>query len=1064
MPHAYSEDQLIEQTCIQLMRDQLGWKTANVFQSESLGVNGTLGRESEADAILRYRFFTAIKSLNPGLPQQAYDEAYLIISEAVSTKSLGEINQEKYAYLRDGIPITFKNEKGEIIRNKKIRVFDFDKPEQNDFLAVQQLWLTGKSNRRRRPDIVGFVNGIPLLFIELKAHNHKLQVAYDNNLSDYLDVIPQIFHCNAFVLLSNGLESRIGAATSKFEYFHDWKRIKEDEEGVVSLATIIIGICDKKRFLDLFENFILFDDSPGKVVKLIARNHQFIGVNKAIDHFIDQTDKYQRGLISKEERQKLGVFWHTQGSGKSYSMVFLAQKIHRKLAGSFTFLIVTDREELDKQIYGTFASVKAVDDKNLRASSGKDLQRLLKTDSRYIFTLIHKFNFDQPITDRDDIIVISDEAHRTQGGTMALNMRNAIPNASYLGFTGTPLFKDDELTRRIFGDYVSIYDFKRSIEDGATVPLYYENRGEKLKLDNPEITQQLRDAIEQADLDPDQMENVKRQFAREYPIITAEKRLRSIAKDVVWHFNNRGYKGKGMFVAIDKITAVKMYDFITEEWANYIRKAESDLERIKGDQERLVAERDLRWARETEISVVVSSEQNEIKRFSAWGLDIESHRLKMNTRDLETEFKDEDHPFRFVIVCAMWITGFDVKSLSTLYLDKPMKSHTLMQTIARANRVHAGKNNGLIVDYIETYKNLLEALAIYAIGKRKKDGAATGEIEPPVKPLEELVESLRESIDATAAFLRDDVGFDLQSLVEAPDPLSRLTAVKAGVNAVYTTDETKDKFGVLAREVFKRFRAVMPDTAINDYIPHRDAINAIYATIQGNTGASDISAIMSKIQTIVDRSVYSLDIALERTEDYGVKVDLSTLDFERIEKEFLKINNQNTTVQSIKNIIESRLNRMLDQNPLRIDYYEKYQAIIDDYNRGKEAVTIEEIFRRLKDFVAELSEEEVRAKRTGLTETELTIFDLLRKGKQLREKEQHELKEIARDLLHRLKEDKLNVDRWAEKIQTAAAVRQSINDFLFSKLPYPTYDERDVSEKTEVLFEYFRMGYGREAA
>ncbi|MCB9293169.1 MAG: type I restriction endonuclease subunit R [Lewinellaceae bacterium] len=520
-----------------------------------------------------------------------------------------------------------------------------------------------------------------------------MQVAYDDNLSDYLDVIPHLFHCNAFVMLSNTWTARSGrllptintsttgsASGKKKKEGSAWKpSSRACARSTASSTCLKVSSC-------------LMTPSVG-TVKLIARNHQFIGVNKAIEHYKEQTARFLRGEINQEERQKLGVFWHTQGSGKSYSMVFLAQKIHRKIPGSYTFLIVTDREELDKQIYGTFASVGVVDDKRLRAKSGKHLQHLLETDSRFIFTLIHKFNFEQEITERDDIIVISDEAHRTQGGTLALNMRNAIPNASYMGFTGTPLFKDDELTRRIFGDYVSIYDFKRSIEDGATVPLYYENRGEKLKLSNPEITQQMRDAIEEADLDPDQKASVERQFAREYPIITAEKRLRSIAKDVVWHFNNRGYKGKGMFVAIDKVTAVKMYDFITEEWQKYIGETEKNLKRITGDQERLVAERDLKWARETEIAVVVSSEQNEIKKFQNWGMDIEPHRYKMNTRDLETEFKDEDHPFRFVIVCAMWITGFDVKSLSTMYLDKPLKSHTLMQTIARTNRVHTGKNN-----------------------------------------------------------------------------------------------------------------------------------------------------------------------------------------------------------------------------------------------------------------------------------------------------------------------------------------------------------------------------------
>lgn len=1050
MKSPYSEDRLIEQPSMEILQD-LGWDSSNVYRGETFGKDGTLGRDSIAQVILKYRFFEAIKKLNPGLPEKAYQEAYDLLKQPVATKSLVEINHEKYQFMRDGIPVTYKNEKGEIIRNKKIKVFDFDNADNNEFLAVQQMWIEGSAKRKKRPDVIGFVNGIPLVFIELKTTSRNIQVAYEHNLRDYRDTIPHLFHHNGFVILSNGIESKIGVATSDFQYFHEWKRIEEDQEGIVSLDTIIRGTCDKRRLMDLFENFILFDNSIGKLVKLIARNHQFIGVNKAIEHYKHQTARYLDGEITNEERQKLGVFWHTQGSGKSYSMVFLTRKMHRKLPGSFTFLIVTDRDELDKQIYGTFAGIGAVDDDRVQARSGKHLQELLGTDSRYIFTLIHKFNFEKVITERDDIIVISDEAHRTQGGSLALNMREAIPNASYMGFTGTPLFKDDELTRRIFGDYVSVYDFKRSIEDGATVPLFYENRGEKLNLDNPEISNQLKEAIEMAELDPDQEEKVKRQFAREYPIITAEKRLRAIAKDVVWHFNERGYKGKGMFVAIDKITAVKMYDFITEELEKYIQAKEVEIRTKLGDQERLEAERELNWARETEVAVVVSHEQGEVEKFRNWGLDIDQHRLKMNTRDLETEFKDEGNPFRLVIVCAMWITGFDVKALSTLYLDKPMKTHTLMQTIARANRVHTGKNNGLIVDYIETYKALLEALAIYAVGG---DKGGEGSAEAPVKPLEELISDLEESIDLTEKFLKNEVDFDMSELTGASDSLHRIAAIDKGVNAIYTTDDTKNKFGVLARQVFKRFKALMPNPATQDYKSKRDAINALYGRIQENTESADISAVMSRVQKIVDDSIDSLDVALDKSEDYGVRVNLSALDFEKIEEEFLKPDNKNTTVQSLKSLVEKKLDKMVDQNPLRIDYYERYQQIIEEYNQGKEEVTIREVFDQLKDLVSDLGEEETRATRENLTEEELAIFDLLRSGKKLKDKERHKIKDIAKSLLHQLEEQNLQVDHWMEKLQTAAAVRQAINNCLYSELPYPTYEDQDISVKTEQVYDY----------
>jgi type I restriction enzyme R subunit len=1059
MPSQYSEDQLIEQTCIDIFKNQLQWEIANVYQGETFGEDGTLGRESEADVLLKVRFISAITSLNPGLPKDAYEAAYELVVSGDATKDLAEINRDKYNYLKDGIPVTFKNAKGEVVRNKKIKVFDFENVENNNFLAVQQLWVEGKSKRRKRPDIVGFVNGIPLLFIELKSFHRKLKVAYETNFNDYKKTIPKMFHCNAFIVLSNGLESKIGAITSKYEHFHDWKRITEDEEGIVSLDTILKGVCHKERMLDLFANFILFDTSFGGVVKLISRNHQFIGVNKAVEHFKALQIQANEGIISKEDAQRLGVFWHTQGSGKSYSMVFLCQKILRVLGGGYTFLLVTDRTELDTQIYTTFTGVGAVNDVNVKATSGENLKELLKTDQRYIFSLIHKFNFEETITERDNIIVISDEAHRTQGGSLAMNLRKALPNASFIGFTGTPLFNDDELTRRIFGDYVSKYDFKRSIEDGATVPLYYENRGEKLKLDNPQIDEQLREAIEAVDLDSDQKDKLKKLFARDYPILTSEKRLKAIAKDVVEHFNGRGYKGKAMFVALDKVTAVRMYDLITEEWQKYLIVRKEEIDSMEDIQEQLTELRAWEWSKETEIAVVVSHEQNEIDKFEAWGLDIEPHRLKMNTRNLEKEFKEENNPFRIAIVCAMWITGFDVPSLSTLYLDKPMKSHTLMQTIARANRVHEGKNNGLIVDYIETYKALLEALAIYG-DSTKKGGGGGGEDEPPVRDMEKLIEDLREAIFATDLFLKDECNFELKSIIEPENSLYRIKAIQDGYNAVCENDEKKNKFGILTREVFKKYKALMPNKAIYQFKDQRDAINAIYALLNDKIDEADITSIVTQVQAIVNESIESLNVLLEQAEGYGQCIDISGLDFKKIEEEFLKVtDNKNVVVQSLKDRVRKKLNKMLDANPTRINYHERYQEIIEAYNNGKEYITVKELFDQLVVLLGDLSEEDKRSERENLADDELTVFDMLNSGKTITDKEKFKVKETAQSLLGRLKENEFKVDRWSEKIQTSSAVKKVINDYLFESLPYPTYGDGDIVVKTEILFNYFKDRY-----
>ena len=1065
MTWEYSEDNLIEQTAIDLFFHRLGWDTLLAFNKESFGEGSTLGRLDKREVVIKRTLLEKLRQFNPGLPDKAYQDAVEKLTEESSVKSLSEINYEKYKLLRDGIPVTLPTPAGEGagVRTISLKVFDFENPENNHFLAVRQLWLQGKSNRERRPDIIGFVNGIPLLFIELKAAHRKLENAYNDNFTDYKDVIPKLFYYNAFVLLSNGIESRIGSVTGKYQHFHEWKRITEEEDGVVALDRIIVGVSEKKRLMDLFENFILFDNSMGKVVKLIARNHQFIGVNKAIENIQLKETLFKKGEISQEEKQKLGVFWHTQGSGKSYSMVFFCQKIHRKFTGSYTFLIVTDRNELDKQIYGTFSGVGAVPvvragaTDSLRANSGNHLKDLLGSDHRYLFSLIHKFNFGEEVTQRDNIIVISDEAHRTQGGQLAMNLRNALPNASFIGFTGTPLFNDDELTRRIFGDYVSRYDFKRSVDDGATVPLYYENRGEYLGLKNPAITQQIRAVIdaESEDLDSDQRSRVEQLFAREYPILTAKKRLDAIAKDAVWHFCNRGYKGKAMFIALDKLTAVRMYDLITHHWKLLVEQLEKEVAKGKyGDQELLEKGRELQWIKETEICVVISSEQNEIQKFQKWDLDIESHREKMNSQDLEVRFKDENDPFRFVIVCAMWITGFDVPPLSTLYLDKPLKSHTLMQAIARANRISEGKNNGLIVDYIETYTALLDALAIYgAGGEQGNDGGEQS--EPPVKPKEDLIHQLEEALTVIEFFLLDEVGFDLQELMNTSG-LEKLFVMEKGVNAVYTNDETKRKFQVLAREVFKKFKALQPDKVLKEYAPRKNAVDVIYTAIENNIESADVSEIMKKIQDVIDASIST--IAAEPTLDSGKIIDLSGLNFKVLEQYFLKMPHKNTAVQSLKDKIERKLKVMIDRNPMRVDFYQRYQEIIDEYNRGKDSVTIEETFKKLIEFVNSLTEEEIDTKREGLTEEQKAIFDILRK-QNLSESDRGKIKLIAVELLNELKKDKLRVDQWYEKYETTASVYKLVNDKLFLSLPYPTYQTDEVDLKTNMVFEHLKHKY-----
>ncbi len=512
-----------------------------------------LGRASDREVVLTRPLREKLVALNKGLPDAAYDDAVRQIIVTVTSQTMAVTNREKYDLMRDGVQVTFRDNNGERMR-QRLRVFDFDEPTNNQFLCVRELWVRGDLYRRRA-DIIGFVNGLPLLFIECKNIHRNLKTAFEQNFSDYLDTIPHLFHHNAIVMFGNGEQAKIGSITSRWEHFNEWKRLDEEAPGAVDMETLLKGVCEKRNFLDLVENFILFEGAAGEPKKIVARNHQFHGVNRAIAAVRER----------KARAGKLGVFWHTQGSGKSYSMVMFTRKVHRKLGGNFTFLVLTDRDDLDTQIYKTFANCGVVSDKEpCRAASGHHLNDLLTQHKAYVFSLIQKFNKkvepEQPYSERDDIIVITDEAHRTQYGTLALNLRNALPHASFIGFTGTPLFKDDEITQRVFGKYVSTYDFQRAVDDKATVPLYYDARGEKLGVAIGDLNERIAEKLEEIetdDIDVDQ--RLEKELKRDYHIITADKRLDQIARDFVRHYSTAWESGKAMLVCIDKVTCVRMH-------------------------------------------------------------------------------------------------------------------------------------------------------------------------------------------------------------------------------------------------------------------------------------------------------------------------------------------------------------------------------------------------------------------------------------------------------------------------------------------------------------------------
>lgn len=1061
MSYEYSEDGLVEQATQDVL-EELGWEVVTAWRKESFGAEGLLGREDKSEVILRRYLIKALETLNPDLPATAYQSAMDQIAQGMADKALGAINKEKYDLMKNGVPVSYQNDKGET-EKKKLRVFDFEQPENNRFLAVRQLEVVGKLYSRR-PDVVGFVNGIPLVFFELKAHHTDLRNAFDDNLKDYKDTIPEILYNNAFVILSNGTDAKVGTVTSPYKFFLDWKRIEENEEGIVSLDTMLRGTCAKHRLMDLFENFLLFDDSHGDVVKLMAKNHQYIGVNKVLENV--------RNI--EELKGKLGVFWHTQGSGKSYSMVFLCEKIHRKLGGSYTFLIAVDRTELENQLYDTFSGVGVVNEKNIVAGKKKGctgrehLRELLSENHRYVFTLIHKFSIDPKkeseyplITERKNIIVISDEAHRTQGGTYASNMRfKGLPNASFLGFTGTPIIKDEEeLTKNIFGEYVSVYDFKRAIEDEATLPLLYLNKGEKLDIDNPELDERMAEVLENEDLETDQKKKLAYLFQKNYPILTAEKRLKAIAKDLVWHFNERGYQGKAMYVAIDKPTAVRMHQMVMDYWPEYLLELQERIDNAQDQQEEQDLQRKYDRVVETEVCVVVSSEQNEVDKFKKMKLDIQQHRQKMVERNLEKEFKDPENPFRLAIVCAMWITGFDAQCVSTVYLDKPIKGHTLMQTIARANRVYDDeKENGLIVDYGNVYKQLEKAYSVYGEGDKKgggKKGGKTGGSDKPIERIAALEKELRKAIKETVDYLKS-IRFNLSDLMNAK-PMQKIGKLNEAKDCICLNETTRTSFEMMARNVFRKYKALYPEEEVKQHIKKHNAIEAIYKLLNQNVKSADVTDIMMQLQSIVDDSV---EIKTDEVrEPESVYIDLSKFDMDKLKAAFEKTAHKNSLTFDLQQAIEKKLAQMLKENPLRLEFYNRYKEIIKEYNQGKSLEDTVKTFDDLNAFIETLSKEEKRAVRENLENQEvLAIFDLLSKGKELKGKELKQVKKVAKETLEHLKTEKLKIGLWRESRQVTAQVKGLIYDHLLW-LPEEKYTDEDVSLKTVDVYQHIFSSY-----
>lgn len=1061
MPNFISEDQ-IERGLVQKLQFLHGFEVLDCHTVEREDLNDGSNRSNKRDVILIDRVREAALRLNPGLPVKAIEEALERLTDRRLAMTLVAANEEVYHLIRDGIPVEFDDANGRRDQGR-VKVIDFTEPTKNEYLAVTQLWIQGTKGYRR-PDVLLYVNGLPLVFVELKNSNVSVRAAYDDNLVTYRTEIPQLFHTNAVCVLSNALETRVGSLSAEWEHFFPWLRVDDEKEKIdrteihetgTSVERVIEGLLRPDRLLDYCENFILFYRGKSKI---IAQNHQFLGVNRAYDRF----------LRRKELEGKLGVFWHTQGSGKSYSMIFYARKIFRKAGINYTFVIITDRDDLDRQIYKNFLDTGTVSEAEAaQPKNSEQMRKMLGQNKRLVFTLIHKFRWDKgkdfpELSDRDDIIVIVDEAHRTQYKSLAENMRAGLKNANYLAFTGTPLLGRDKKTEQWFGTYVSEYNFVQSVDDGATVPLFYEKRVPEMVNQNTDLGDEFYDLLDEANLDDLQQAKLEKKFATELEVIRRPDRLDRIAEDIVYHFPRRGYLGKAVVISLDKFTAVRMFDRVERLWKEAIKELTGEVSKAAGDHKAHLKKR-LEWMKRVEMAVVVSDEAEEEKKFTAAGLDIARHRQRMNRidangHDVEFNFKDPEHPLQLVFVCAMWLTGFDAPTVSTLYLDKPQKDHTLMQTIARANRVTSWKiagvekKNGEIIDYYGVFRNMKKALKDYAQGP--------GE-EPPVQEKSALLKLLDDAILEGVTYCRT-IGIQIDGLLESQDVFKKLEDFQRHADTLISKDEWRKGFAIHENTITSLYEACKPEVLGKPVVRKVAVFQYLRGIIEAIIEQQDLDAVSRKIGELLDASVvvdpsHSSKVSEGPSKpafsiiQRGKQWDLGRIDFDKLKAEFKQATYRNIAIADLRAFLEKKMEEMLRVNGSRKDFAQRLQAIIDRYNAG--GASNESYFDELVKFTKEMRAEDERHVREGLSEDELELFDLLKKEKMTKAEEQA-VKLAAKSLLTRLKQatPRILVQDWFKDSQSKKQVRSTVEEVLNEELP-DTYDRSIFTDKCNQVFE-----------
>ena len=924
-------------------------------------------RQDFGQVILERRLRDALNRLNPGLPAEALADAFRKLTQPQGGDLL-QRNRALHRLLVDGVTVEYRDAAGNI-QGAQVRAVDFDQSANNDWLAVSQFAVV-ENRRSRRPDIVLFVNGLPLAVLELKnpADEDATLWSAFQQLQTYQAEVGSLFVSNAVLIISDGVQARIGPISASREWFKPWRTVQGEalaDPHIPELQTVIAGLCAPRRFLDFVGGFIVFEDDGGRLTKKIAGYHQFHAVQVAVEETLRAASLNRQAARLAESQgvylarraggapgdRRIGVIWHTQGSGKSLTMAFYAGRIIREPAmENPTLVVLTDRNDLDDQLFATFARCRELlRQPPVQAESRVHLRKLLsRAAGGVVFTTIHKFFPEEKgdhhpmLSDRGNIVVIADEAHRSQYDFVdgfARHMRDALPNASFIGFTGTPIEKADANTRAVFGDYISIYDIQCAVQDGATVPIYYESRLARLALpegEKPWLDEEFEEMTEGQEVE--RKEQLKTKWAQLEAIVGAEKRIAMVAEDIVAHFAQRleALAGKAMIVCMSRRICVAMYRAIAE---------------LRPD-----------WAHDDDdkgaIKVVMTGSAADP---GEWQLHI---RNKQRRELLARRFRDPDDPLKVVIVRDMWLTGFDCPSLHTMYVDKPMRSHGLMQAIARVNRVFRDKPGGLIVDYLGLAHELRQALATYT------ESGGTGQAAIAHN---EAVKALQEKYEICCGLFH---GFD-RSRWMSGTPQERLSLLPAAQEHILAQEDGKDRLVKAVSELSKAFALAVPDEkalAIRDDVAFFQAVRAALVK-RAPSDQQTAEELDHAIQQLISRAV-----APEGVVDIFAAAGLAKPDLSILSDQFLAevrdMPQRNLAVELLRKLLQGELSVRRRKNLVQARSFAEMleQAIRRYQNRAIEtAQVIEELIALAKA----MREASARGERLNLAEEELAFYDAL---------------------------------------------------------------------------------------